>query len=377
MSLDDHCHPMSATKIPALRLQSQGLDTPRFFEPASVVAHLGAVQAQDFNMARWAVGIRAQSCTVSTVTEAFNNGDFLRTHILRPTWHFVTRDNIRWMLALSADRIRALLRSADKRRGITEDLHAQTGALLAAALKDGNYLTSKQIATLFEDEGIQTSDNWLSHVLMRAETDALICSGKMHKGVQTYALLDERVPPAAALPRKEAIARLARVYLQSHSPATTLDFSWWSGLSIREARGGLDTAASGAPRFEIAEQTYYASACESDEPGAPLDQVHLLPAFDEYIIAYRDRSAVITTEYNLLVSTNGIFRPAIIKNGKVIGLWRKDAGTKGAIEKGASTKGADKSAVELEYFKPASKRTEAQAAKAAARWTAFNEPPSA
>jgi hypothetical protein len=364
---------MSATEIPALRLQSHGLDALRFFDPASVVAHLGAVQAQDFTMAQWAVGIRMRGGNAGTVIESFDNGDFLRTHILRPTWHFVTRDNIRWMLALSADRIRTLLRNAGKRRGIAESFYAQTGSLLSAALKGGNHLTGKQIATLFEEEGIQTSDYWLYLFLMNAETDSLICSGRMHEGLQTYALLDERTPPAATLPRRDAIARLARIYLQSHSPATAQDFSWWSGLSVKEARGGLGAAADGALRFEIAGQVCYTLADESDEPreshessephesSIRPDQVHLLPAFDEYIIAYRDRSAVITTGHNLLISTNGIFRPAIIKNGKVIGLWRKGAG-----------KASKKAAIELEYFRPASKRTEAQTAKAVARWTTFN-----
>jgi hypothetical protein len=129
----------------------------------------------------------------------------------------------------------------------------------------------------------------------------------------------------------------------------------------------LDAAANGAARFEIAGQTFYTLACEPEEPSPQPEQVQLLPAFDEYIIAYRDRSAIMPAGCNLLISTNGVFRPAIIKNGKVIGLWRK----------GASRKSANKSAVELEYFKPASKRTETQAAKAVARWTAFNEPPSA
>jgi hypothetical protein len=367
MSSGDHCHLMSATKIPALRLQSHGLDTLRFFEPASVVAHLGAVQAQDFNMAQWAVGIRMRGGNASAVVESFNNGDFLRTHILRPTWHFVARDNIRWMLALSADRIRTLLRNAGKRRGIAEGLYAQTGTLLSAALKGGNHLTGKQIATLFEEEGIQTSDYWLYLFLMRAEADSLICSGRMHEGLHTYALLDERIPPAAEFPRRDAIAQLARIYLQSHSPATAQDFSWWSGLSVREARGGLDAAADSALRFEIAGQIYYTLADEPNEPNESSDrpdQVHLLPAFDEYIIAYRDRSAVITTEYiPRVLTTNGIFRPAIIKNGKVIGLWRKGA-----------SKASKKGAIELEYFKPASRRTEAQTAKAAARGSVFNEP---
>ncbi|MDR1015252.1 MAG: winged helix DNA-binding domain-containing protein [Coriobacteriales bacterium] len=345
--------------IRSQRLVSHGLTGACPATPAEVVARLGAVQAQDAGMARWAVGIRLPGSTERQVAEALAKGEILRTHVLRPTWHLVAREDIRRMLAVSAGRIRSALRASDKRRGIDEADHVRVQGLVAEALGGGNHLTGRQIAGLLEAEGIGTGDYRLYLFLMRAETDALIASGVPLGSTHTYALLDERAPRTDDLPFGESVCRLARVYLRGHGPATVQDFSWWSGLSAGEAAKGFSALGDEFEGFGAGGRTSYKAAGGQGAGGrAGTRQAHLLPAFDEYIIAYRDRSAAVPAAHAGKVFTkNGIFRPTILVNGRVVGTWRSPLGPGRKAE--------------LDFFEPPSKGVAAQVAKAAARRDAY------
>jgi hypothetical protein len=286
---------------------------------------MGAVQAQDYNMAKWAVGVRLPGSTDKGIEDAFNKGDILRTHVLRPTWHFVAPENIRWMLSLSADKIKASARTRDKNMEITKALYNQTNQAIRKALEGHKQLTREELAKELEKAKIKVNSSRLVHFMMRAEVDAIVCSGAVRGKAHTYALLDERVSPAQALHKEEALAKLAQLYFTSHCPATLADFAWWSGLSLSEAKTGLEAVKSDFIAEKIDGQTYWLSRLYNDVPSVEAS-AWLLPAFDEYLISYRDRKAAISSE-NLTkaISSNGIFRPTIVANGQIIGLWKKSA----------------------------------------------------
>jgi hypothetical protein len=295
---------------------------------------MGAVQAQDFPMAKQAVGIRLANADNTAandamVEDAFNQGRFLRTHVLRPTWHFVAPENIRWMLDLSTQRIKAAGKARDRQLEITEGLYTKTNHLLAAALEGRKHLTREDLAKALAKAHLPTDTPHLYHFLMRAELEALVCSGALRGKTQTYALLDERAPAAPPLPRDESAARLAAIYFKSHGPATVEDFAWWSGLSLTEARRALEAVKAAFAAVTLGGNTYWLDPARCDErngpPGEPT--VHFLPAFDEYIIAYRDRSVVIPPGHNAkAVSSNGMFHPTVVVNGQVVGVWAKGGG---------------------------------------------------
>jgi hypothetical protein len=322
--------------IAGLRLASHHLSATQLQTPASVVSWLGAIQAQDFNMAKWAIGIRLPACcTIKAVEEAFNRGDFLRTHVMRPTWHFVSPENIRWMSALSAEKIKSSSGARDRYLEITEALYDKTNRIIRKALEGHKNLTREALGEALESAKIKVDASRMVHFMMRAEVEGIICSGALQGKTQTYALLDERVPPTKPLPKEEALARLARIYFKSHSPATVQDFVWWSGLSLTEARSGLETVKSELIAETIEGQTYWinpeysGTSCFSSVG----KQAYLLPAFDEYIISYRDRSAIVTQgNKSKVITSNGIFSPTIIVNGKVAGSWKNPANTKNVLQ---------------------------------------------
>jgi hypothetical protein len=316
-------------KITSTRLVSQQLAEKQLHTPKELVAYMGAVQAQDFNAAKMAVGLRLPQVYENEIVEAFNKGEILRTHVLRPTWHFVSPDNIRQMLALSAKRNKAAGSSRDRELEITEKLYEQSNEILRNSLKNRRYLTRNEIAAELEQHKIVVDSARLYHFLYRAEIDAVICSGALRGKEQTYALLDERVPPATTnnTDAENFLPKLLNIYFRSHSPATLNDFSWWSGMPLTEIRQALEEAKPHLQEEKIDGQTYYIHN-EIADTQLITPSVFLLPAFDEYLIAYSKRTAVLIAENNAkAVSSNGIFRPVIVVNGQVCGVWHT-VGTK-------------------------------------------------
>jgi hypothetical protein len=313
-------------KIADLRLVSHQLldktKNKKIKTPQEIVLWMGAIQAQDYNMAKWAIGVRLDGYTDKMVEDAFNQGQFLRTHVLRPTWHFVAPATIRWMLQLSAERIKSSARSRDRDLEISESLYTRTNTLIQKAL-EGKQLTRNELSEALEKAGIKVDSSRMVHFMMRAEVEGIVCSGAMQGKNQTYALLDERVAPQKSLPKEESLANLAQIYFNSHSPATLQDYVWWSGLSLTEAKQGLEAVKQDFYTEEINGRTYLISnTIKNIMPNE--DSVYLLPAFDEYLIAYRDREAVFNPKnHSKAISSNGIFRPVIVVNGQVVGTWKK------------------------------------------------------
>ncbi len=308
--------------IAGMRLANHQLASPNSITPRQVVSWMGAMQAQDFNMARWAVGIRIPGCTDQIVMDAFNKGEILRTHVMRPTWHFVAPENIRWMLQLTAPSIISSMKSRDTGLGVIDEFRVKGHQIIGKALEGGKQLTREELVNSLKTNGIKVDPSQMSHLMMHAELTGLVCSGAMHGKKQTYALLDERIPKTKSLTKDEALAKLARIYFTSHAPATLQDFVWWSGLAVTDARQGLETIKQEFVSEKIGEQVYWMPAANGLSPKN--GSVYLLPAFDEYIVSYRDRKTALTAEnHHKAISSNGIFKPTIMKGGQVIGIWKK------------------------------------------------------
>lgn len=242
---------------------------------------LGAVQAQDFHGAKWAVGQRMTSATDRQLEMAFSSGEILRTHALRPTWHFLTPADIRWLLELTAPRVHALNGTMYRQLELDDVVLTQAESTITAALGGGNALTRKEIGTLLERVGITASDLRLGYIMMHAELEALVCSGPLRGKQHTYALLDEWAPTARSLPRDEALATLARRFFTSHGPRTIHDLARWSGLTVADARIAVDLTEPDLESVTIDGTMYWAGE-------VPVHQVvdgpvvHLLPNYDEY-----------------------------------------------------------------------------------------------
>jgi hypothetical protein len=314
---------MTQHEISHHRLGAQKLLETSPNSPQEIVHHLGAMQAQDYAMAKWAIGSRCEA-TEAEIEEAVNSAQIIRTHILRPTWHFVSADDIYWMLDLSGPQVQKMTISAAKKYGYDVKKLNQINSQIQKLLAGNNHLTREEIMKELDIKKSSNQDFLAAAIMMHAELDGLVCNGKM-KGKQiTYALLEERVSkPQSKLTKEEALAKLALRYFESHGPATLLDFSWWSGFPPTTCKLALNAIELQLTSAEIENQVYWFG---KDLPDAInfRESVHFLPAFDEILISYKTREASILLEHQAKTFTNnGIFKPIILENGKVIGTWKR------------------------------------------------------
>jgi hypothetical protein len=313
---------MNKSDIAGIRLFNQQIAATNFNKPEEIVSWFGAMQAQDYPMAKWAIGLRLPGALEQTIEAAVEKGAILRTHILRPTWHFVAAEDIRWMLALTAARIRSASAGMFRELGLDPKTFQKSNRVIAKALEGGNHLTRAELRLELEREGLITGEMRMTCFVFNAELDLIVCSGARRGKHQTYALLDERAPKTKALSREESIAELTRRYFKSHAPATLKDFVWWSGLSVVDAKKGLEMNASNLVGQEIEEQTYW--MLDSIFVPEPPDTLRLLPAFDEFMVSYKDRSASLEPRLaKQAITGNGIFKPIIVVNGKIAGIWKR------------------------------------------------------
>ena len=311
-----------ALDITRTRLRNQRLSGGRFAKPEEVVSWLGAVQAQEYGHAKWALGLRMQRAADAQIEAAFSEGRILRTHVMRPTWHFVAPADIRWMLALTAPRVSAAMAPYNRRLELDAAVFRRSQRAMHRALRGGQELTRQELKAVLQRAGVHADGvQRLAHIVMQAELDAVICSGARRGKQFTYALLDERVPISRPRPRDEAIAELARRYFTSHGPAQIHDFAWWSGLSVADARAGLATIERELARETIDGRTYWFSS-SARTPTAPRT-AYLLPLFDEYLIAYKDRRAALDTSRWTRAASRDPFSAPVVVNGQVVGGWKR------------------------------------------------------
>jgi hypothetical protein len=309
------------------RLRRQQLLGPEFAEAMPLVAWMGAVQAQEYEPARWGLGVRlAGAPAADDIEREISRGRIVRTHALRPTWHFVAARDLAWIQALTGPNVQR--RMATYHRYFELDPPALTRALAAfeRALSDNTNLTRAELGLHLERIGISASGQRLAHIAMHAELEGLICSGARRDRTPTYSLAAERTPRTRKRSRDGALGELTRRFFQSHGPATMRDFVWWSGLPTADARRGLDIIRGVS--FDAGGLRYWTV----DDAGKPAPRsrprtgkaaARLLPIYDEYLVAYRDRIVVPHgPSTNAAAGRPVLFQHAIVVNGQVAGTWR-------------------------------------------------------
>lgn len=307
------------------RLHNQLLSQTKFTQPSQVVAWLGAVQSQDYAGAKWAVAQRTTGLTDAAIDQAFAKGEILRTHVLRPTWHFVRPEDIRWMLALTAPRIHGLSAHYYRQLELDDAIFKRSNKILTKALRGGNQLTRPELTSLLQKNGIAGNELLrFIYLMVHAELDGVICSGARRGKQFTYALLDERAPQAKILERDEALAELTKRYFTGHGPATLQDFVWWSGLTMTDARKGIEFVKSHFEYEVVEDQMYWFVA--STPTRKPSPTAYLLPDYDEYTVGYADRTAIFDIVHTDKLDARGsvLAQYSIMLDGQVAGTWKRN-----------------------------------------------------
>lgn len=321
--------PVSAIDIIGQRLRNQKLTRSAFRRPEEIVAWLGAVQAQDYTGAKWAIGLRARGVSDQDVDRAYNEGRILRTHVMRPTWHFVAPQDIRWLLALTAPRVHAVSAYQYRVLELDDRIFMRSRKAIERALEGGTTLTRPELASVVARAGIEAKGLRLSYLVFHAELNGVICSGPRRGKQFTYALLEERVPAVPALTREEALAELTKRYFTSHGPATLRDFAWWSGLAARDVKAGLEMLKS-ALEHRAHEELHYWFVPSRSAVRQPSSSAHLFSNYDEYLIAYKDRGRV-RDRSTLPAPTTPVEYPHHLAiDGRLRGSWKRTIGRKAA-----------------------------------------------
>lgn len=305
------------------RLQNHNLVHPDFVTAHEVISYYGGLQAQDYPAAKWAIALRMKNGTDKLVETEFNEGKILRTHMMRPTWHFVTPEDIRGIQMLTAHRVHSMNAYMKRKGDIDEQILNKGITIFTKVLKNNNYLTRQELASELSQQGISASGPNLAYVVMHAELEGIICSGP-RKGKQfSYALLDERVPPQKKINRDEALAKLTLQYFTSHGPAQQKDFSWWSGLTSKDALEGIDMVKSKLESLVVDTKTYW-FVPQTVSKKIPKPFALLLSIFDEYTIAYKDRSDIGDERYvEKLLGMGAALTAVITIDGKIAGTWKR------------------------------------------------------
>jgi hypothetical protein len=315
---------MTKFDIAPQRLSNQSIVPATFEKPGDVVKRLGAVQAQDYLGALWAIGLRMKAATEKTIEQAICDRKIIRTWPMRGTLHFVTPEDVRWMLALLAPRI--ITNAVRRHRQLELDAatFARSEILFTRALQEGRQLTRPEMMDVLEQDGISTAGQRGYHILWWAAQTGLICFGPRQGKQDTFVLLDDWLPDGKTLSRGKSLAELAHRYFTGHGPATIQDFMWWSGLPAADARTGLEMVKAQLASEALGGQTYWFSpSLSSVNTASPT--AYLLPGFDEYLLGYKDRNAVLDPAHakKVVPGGNGMFKPIIIIDGRVVGTWKR------------------------------------------------------
>jgi len=316
---------MPRPDIARQRLINQGLVKPTLKTASEVVARLGAVQAQDYGASKWGIAQRTGGLTDAEIEKKIDDGTIIRTHVLRPTWHFVAAADIGWMLALSAPRVHAANAYWYRWLEVDDAVARRSRTVLTKALRDGKQLTRAELGLALTKAKIQiTNTQRLACIMMRSELDGVICSGARRGKQFTYSLFEERVPGATALDREAALFELARRYFTTRGPATVDDFAWWSGLTKADAKKGVEAAATHLAHELIDGRSYWSPAAQ--RPARISGSLaHLLPNYDEYFIGLKDRSAFSARlkASGVESRTDALSGHILFVNGQIVGGWKR------------------------------------------------------
>lgn len=319
---------VKSNSIARLRLEHQHLLAPVFGDPAAVVRALGAVQSQDYAGATWGIAQRSKGLTDAVIERTFASGAILRTHVLRPTWHFVLPEDARWMLELTAPRIVAAMAYHNRQLELDGRVFRRSQAVFERVLRDGRQLTRVELSAALRRAGIRhATGQRVNQMLMQAELDRVVISGARRGKQFTYALFDERVPAAPARDRDDALEDLTRRYFATRGPATVQDFAWWSGLTVADTKRGVDIAAAFLARETHGGTAYWrARSRAASRRVKPVG--HLLANFDELVIGFRDRAAFAERLQHVRPNhrVDGLIGHVVCIDGQIVGGWRRSLG---------------------------------------------------
>ncbi len=312
---------MNFTEIAKHRISNQQLADTDIKSAVEMVEWFGAVQGQEYSQTKWGLGLRLPFLKDAHVEKELNEGKILRTHLLRPTWHFVSARDIRWLLELTASRVQSLNAYMYRKLELSNKVFNRCNDILVSTLEGGKQLTRKDINENFRKHKIIAKGHRLSYIMMNAELSGIICDGTRQGNKFTYALLDERVGKTKTLHREEALVELTKRYFLSRGPATTKDFSTWSGLTMPDSKKGIEMVKSLFNREVIKGQEYFFPSGISLTK-SQLEKVYLLPVYDEFIMGYKDRSSIKIFASNKPTSLPQ-YTNMIIFEGQIIGSWKR------------------------------------------------------
>ncbi len=347
--------------IPLARLRAQRLAGAPFGSAVEAVRHFGAVQSQDYPGAKWALAQRLPATTDAALDKVFDAGAIVRTHALRPTWHFVLPQDVRWMLELTGPRISSGMAGRRRELGIGAEEITAARRAFRRALEGGKTLTRRELEAVLAKAGISPEGQRGMHLGMAAELDGILISGPRRGNQMTWMLMDERVPPAPPLEREEAVRELALRYFISHGPAQLSDFAWWSGLTLALVRKGIELSGRALAKRSLDGKEYWFDA-DLDWRPAGARAVHLLPNFDELTVAYRDRTALHHASYPFrpeLFAFSSILSNIVTVGGELRAAWRKTRSRDGGVR------------VEIKPLGPPSDQERAAIARAGTRLERF------
>ena len=307
----------------AIRLLNQQLAAPQFSDPAQVVSHMGAIQAQEYRMMRWAVAMRTRKPSARAFKAAFDDGRIIRLHLMRGTWQLVSADDYWWMLDLCAPKAIAVIRGwmSSNRISIPEKEQMDIRDILAQTAADKGSVTKEDFVQALDERDIRMDAHRLSYHIRMAELTGTLCSGDLLPMKATYALTADKVGPRNAIDRDEALMRFARNYFRSRQPATLEDFVWWSGLNIGDCRRAIALLGNSIRAVKWKGREFYLTD-DCRTRGFRTGKCLLIPPYDEYLIGYKSRDIVLPTEHTHRAHNNsGIFQPIIAHDGIICGNW--------------------------------------------------------
>ncbi|MBC8048035.1 MAG: AlkZ family DNA glycosylase [Fimbriimonadaceae bacterium] len=345
---------MTVPEIIQHRLLNQQIAETIYKKPEEIVSYMAAMQAQEFAMAKWAIGLRLPKIFDSDVEQAFNDGKILRTHLMRPTWHFVAPDDIRWILLLTAPRVHAINAFMYRKLELDKKIFNRCNDIIIRSLEGGKQLVRTELNKIFKKKKIIADGLRLGYICMYAELEGIICSGA-RKGKQfTYALLEERVKPVKQKNREEALAELCKRYFISRSPATLNDFAIWSGLTMKDARDSIAMNGSKFQHKTIQGNAYIINPLETKNINK-LQKNFLMPDYDEYGMSYKDRSAIFSKKNKPSADASNHM---LIIDGVIEGTWKQEIKNKKII-------------VETNPFAPLNKIKQEEVNKAVKKYITF------
>jgi hypothetical protein len=349
---------MKAGDITRYRLHSQRIIKPGCKNAGEVVSWMGALQAQDYAGSKWSIGLRVPGSTDAMIEQAVADKSIVRSWSLRGTLHWMLAADIRWMVALAAPNIQAKYTTNFKREGLDQAIFKKSNRIITNALSDGQALTRDELAVIVKKKGITTSNHGMGYLLLYASLDGIICFGPRRDKQFTHVLLDDWIPASQREQPDRPLVTLALRYFISRGPATVKDFAWWAGVTLTVARKAVEVIKGQLTETVVAGISYLMdddTPSSNSKPG-----VYLLPGFDEYLMSYADRSAMVEAADapDIKGAGNGLLSSTIILNGQVAGTWKRTVEKKQVV-------------IETSYFHKASQAVQQQVKATAKRYAQY------